>query len=49
VLIPPIGLPAPPGFHSVASSMGVIPLVVLLVALVALSAVLGVRLVRKSR
>jgi hypothetical protein len=49
VLIPPLGLPAPPTFGSVAGSFGVVPLVIVLVAMTLLATMLVVRLVRRSR
>jgi hypothetical protein len=49
VLIPPLGLPAPPALTSVAGSIGVVPLVIVLVAMTVLAATLAVRFVRRSR
>jgi hypothetical protein len=49
VLIPPLGLPAPPPFSSAAGSIGVVPLVIVLVAMTVLAAMLAVRFVRRSR
>jgi len=49
VLIPPLGLPAPPSFNSVGSSIGLAPLVVALLAMATLAGILGVRVLRRSR
>lgn len=49
VLIPPLGLPAPPSFNSVGSSIGLAPLVVALLAMATLAGILGARILRRNR